>query len=81
MSLEHLATLSTSAVGLVGLGSVSLLGLSIRDLQENLFMLIGQVLSRSAINPVTLRVEQRVQQYRNEPVSIRHQSLWLIGCA
>lgn len=45
-----------------------ILGLSIRDLQEALFLLMGQVLSRSAINRVTLRAEQRVEQYRNEPI-------------
>jgi len=40
------------------------MGLSIRDLQEALYFLLDNVLSRSAINQVTVRVEQRMQKDR-----------------
>ena len=40
------------------------MGLSLRDLQEALYFLIGHVLSRSAVNQVTLQVQQQLDQHR-----------------
>ncbi|HOU15909.1 MAG TPA: IS256 family transposase [Anaerolineae bacterium] len=45
------------------------MGLSLRDLQEALFLLMGEVLSRSAINAVTLRVQALLDNYRDQPVT------------
>lgn len=39
------------------------LGLSLRDLQVSLYFLLGSVLSRSAVNQVTLRVEKRMEAH------------------
>jgi transposase-like protein len=44
------------------------MGLSIRDLQEALYFLLNTVLSRSAINQVTLRVEERMHKNRQAPL-------------
>jgi transposase-like protein len=41
------------------------LGLSLRDLQVCLYFLLGNVLSRSAINQVTLRMKTRMEAHRN----------------
>jgi transposase-like protein len=40
------------------------MGLSLRDLQEALYHLLGSVLSVSAINRVTLEAQQRMQAHR-----------------
>jgi transposase-like protein len=40
------------------------MGLSLRDLQEALYFLIGHVLSRSAVNQVTLAVQQQLDTRR-----------------
>lgn len=40
------------------------MGLSLRDLQEALYFLIGHVLSRSAVNQVTLKVQQQLDERR-----------------
>ncbi|NEP62644.1 MAG: hypothetical protein F6K31_37935 [Symploca sp. SIO2G7] len=40
------------------------MGLSLRDLQEALYFLIGHVLSRSAVNQVTLKVQQQLDTHR-----------------
>lgn len=40
------------------------MGLSLRDLQEALYFLIGHVLSRSAVNQVTLQVQRQLDQHR-----------------
>lgn len=40
------------------------LGLSLRDLQVSLYFLLGSVLSRSAVNQVTLRVAKRMEAHR-----------------
>jgi len=49
-------------------GYLYVLGLSIRDLQVGLYFLLGNVLSRSAINRVTLRVESRMNAHRQAPI-------------
>ena len=45
------------------------MGLSIRDLQEALYFLIGHVLSRSAVNQVTLKVQQQLDHHRQAPIT------------
>jgi putative transposase len=40
------------------------MGLSLRDLQEALYFLIGHVLSRSAVNQVTLAVQKQLDTHR-----------------
>jgi len=40
------------------------MGLSLRDLQEALYFLVGHVLSRSAVNQVTLSVQKHLDQRR-----------------
>ncbi len=45
-------------------GYLYVMGLSLRDLQEVLYLLLGTVLSTSAINQVTLRVAQRMHSDR-----------------
>ena len=45
------------------------MGLSLRDLQEALYFLIGHVLSRSAVNQVTLKVQQQLDTHRQAPIS------------
>ena len=49
-------------------GYLYVMGLSLRDLQEALYLLMGRVLSGSAINQVTLRVENRMTTYRQTPI-------------
>lgn len=45
------------------------MGLSLRDLQEALYFLVGHVLSRSAVNQVTLKVQQQLDTHRQAPIS------------
>ena len=45
------------------------LGLSIRDLQEALYVLFGQVLSRAAVNRVTLAAQSPMEAWRERPIS------------
>jgi len=45
------------------------LGLSIRDLQEALYVLFGQVLSRDAINRVTIAAQSPMQRWRERKIS------------
>jgi hypothetical protein len=40
------------------------MGLSLRDLQEALYFLIAHVLSRSAVNHVTLAVQKQLDTHR-----------------
>jgi putative transposase len=40
------------------------MGLSLRDLQEALYFLVGHVLSRSAVNQVTLQIQRQLDQRR-----------------
>lgn len=49
-------------------GYMYVLGLSIRDLQVGLYFLLGSVLSRTAINQVTLRMESRMKAYRQAEI-------------
>jgi transposase-like protein len=45
------------------------LGLSIRDLQEALYILFGRVLSRQAVNRVTLAAQSPMEEWRTRPIS------------
>jgi putative transposase len=45
------------------------MGLSLRDLQEALYFLVGHVLSRSAVNQVTLQIQKQLETRRLAPVS------------
>jgi len=44
------------------------MGLSLRDLQEALYFLIGHVLSRTAVNQVTLQVQKQLDTRRLVPI-------------
>lgn len=50
-------------------GHLYVMGLSLRDLQEALYFLLGAVLSRTAINQVTLKVQDRMQTQQQAPIS------------
>lgn len=50
-------------------GYLYVMGLSLRDLQEALYLLMGTVLSTSAINQVTLRVEKRMHADRQAQIA------------
>jgi len=50
-------------------GYLYVLGLSLRDLQEALYFLLGSVLSTTAVNRVTLRVEERMKHFRQARLS------------
>jgi putative transposase len=45
------------------------LGLSIRDLQEALYILFGRVLSRQAVNRVTLAAQSPMDEWRTRPIT------------
>lgn len=45
------------------------MGLSLRDLQEALFFLLGRVLSRTAVNQVTLQIQKQLETRRLAPLS------------
>lgn len=45
------------------------MGLSLRDLQEALYLLMGKLFSRSVVNQVTLRVEERMRRHRQSPIA------------
>jgi transposase-like protein len=45
------------------------LGLSLRDLQETLYVLFGQTLSRQAINRVTIAAQAPMQQWRTQTIT------------
>ncbi len=45
------------------------LGLSLRDLQEALYLFLGRVLSRTAINRVTLAMQSQMNAWRQQPIS------------
>ena len=45
------------------------MGLSLRDLQEALYFLLGNVLSRTAVNQVTLKVQARMEADRQAGIS------------
>jgi transposase-like protein len=44
------------------------LGLSLRDLQEALFLFLGRVLSRTAVNRVSLVVQDQMAAWRQQPI-------------
>ena len=45
------------------------LGLSVRDLQEAVYVLFGHVLSRDAINRLTLAAQSPMQRWRERPIT------------
>jgi putative transposase len=45
------------------------LGLSIRDLQEALYLLFGHVLSRQAVNRVTIAAQSPMEAWRQQPIT------------
>ena len=45
------------------------LGLSLRDLQETLYLFLGHVLSRPAINRVTLAVQSKMDAWQQQPIA------------
>ena len=45
------------------------LGLSLRDLEEALFLFLGQVLSRAAVNRVTLTVQHQMETWQQQPLA------------
>ena len=49
-------------------GYLYTMGLSIRDMQEALYLLMGEVLSPTAINNATLRVQERMEIDRNNQI-------------
>lgn len=46
-----------------------IMGLSLRDLQEALYFLLGTVLSRTAVNQVTLKVQTDMEARRQAPIT------------
>ncbi len=50
-------------------GYLYIMGLSLRDLQEALYFLLGRVLSRTAVNQVTLQVQARMEAQRQAPIT------------
>jgi putative transposase len=48
-------------------GYLYVMGLSLRDLQETLYWLLGSVLSRTAVNQITLRMHQSRQSHQEHP--------------
>ena len=46
-----------------------IMGLSLRDLQEALYFLLGTVLSRTAVNQVTLKVQTGMEARRQAPIT------------
>jgi transposase-like protein len=49
-------------------GYLYIMGLSIRDLQEALYFLLGAVLSRTAVNRITLKVQARMEAQQQSPI-------------
>ena len=50
-------------------GYLYIMGLSLRDLQEALYFLLGKVLSRTSVNQVTLKVQADMEARRNAPIT------------
>ncbi len=50
-------------------GYLYVMGLSLRDLQEALYFLLGKVLSRTAVNQVTLKVQADMESRRNAAIT------------
>jgi transposase-like protein len=49
-------------------GYLYIMGLSLRDLQEALYFLLGNVISRTAVNQVTLKVQERMEAQRQAAI-------------
>lgn len=49
-------------------GYLYVMGLSLRDLQEALYFLLGNVLSRTAVNQITLKMQHRMQTDQQRPI-------------
>lgn len=49
-------------------GYLYVMGLSLRDLQEALYFLLDDVLSRTAINQITLKMQTHMQQHQQRPL-------------
>jgi transposase-like protein len=45
------------------------MGLSLRDLQEALYFLLGDVVSRSAVNRITLRLQEKMEAKSQTPIT------------
>jgi transposase-like protein len=45
------------------------MGLSLRDLQEALYLILGKVLSVSAVNQITLNVQKQIESRRQVPLT------------
>jgi transposase-like protein len=61
------------------LAYVYVMGLSLRDLQEALYILMGSVLSRGALNQVTLQVQGLLKQYQESPLPMTPEVLIVDG--
>jgi transposase-like protein len=55
------------------------MGLSLRDLQEALYFILGKVLSVSAVNQITLKVQQQLESSRQKPLSRTPEMLLVDG--
>jgi len=72
-----------NVVGLLAYASyLYVMGLSIRDLQMALYFLLGSVLSTTAINRVTLKVqkrldEERLQKIKETPLALIVDGVWV----
>jgi len=55
------------------------MGLSLRDLQEALYFILGKVLSVSAVNQITLKVQQQLETRRQKPLSRTPEMLLVDG--
>lgn len=47
-----------------------IMGLSLRDLQEAFYFLLGNVISRTAINHVTLKVQERMELHQQAEITV-----------
>jgi hypothetical protein len=66
--LHHCPTLNTKGAG-CRLGEKQFTGLPVRDLQEALYFLLGDVVSRSAVNRITLRLQEELEAKSQTPVT------------
>lgn len=51
------------------MGYLYVMGLSLRDLQEALYFVVGDILSRTAINRITLQVQEQIQAQCQTPIA------------
>lgn len=61
------------------LAYVYVMGLSLRDLQEALYLLMGSVLSRNAVNSVTLQAHEWLTSYQETPLTVTPEILMVDG--